>query len=256
MPAQRVLEHPVPALVLLAGQQVGVAKLAGALAQVAAHGQQVEADLSGVVAGDAPPEHLDDARGEGVGVAGAVGDGRGLQAVELEQHAVDGQVGDEVERVVRLAGLVRLVDERAAPREAVVHLADQIRVAQRLAAELGRQHHGEFAEIGQRLAHVDVCGAVEQHAEEGLGGARVLDRLRGEEDGLGGVTVELAVEGPVGSGVGLVRRVLEEEDDAVNGLQREEVLRIERHELFELHALDPEVLDERGEDTLEGVRIL
>ncbi len=77
-----------------------------------------------------------------------VADRRGLQAVQLVQCAADRGVGDEVERIFALVRLpLRLVDKRAASREAVVYVPDQLRVAERLPAEFGRQHHGEFAEV-------------------------------------------------------------------------------------------------------------
>jgi len=60
---------------------------------------------------------------------------------------------------------------------------------------------------------------VEQHAQEGLGAAGVLYRLGGEEEPLAGVVVVLAVERLVGRPVRAVGRELEEEDDAVDGVQ-------------------------------------
>ncbi|KAF7554478.1 hypothetical protein G7046_g6804 [Stylonectria norvegica] len=134
--------------------------------------------------------------------------------------------GDEVEGVLGLAAAVGLVDKGAAAGEAVVDLADE------------------------GLADVDVGRLVEQHAEEGLRGAGVLDRLRGEEDVLGGRLVEGAVEGAAGRGVRLVGWVFEEEDDAVEGLEGVELRGVEGQELFKLHILDAEVLDEGGEDAL------
>jgi hypothetical protein len=61
----------------------------------------------------------------------------------------------------------------------------------------------------------DVHGlGVEKQAQQGLRAARVLDRLLGEEDVVGGVVVK----GPVGELAGVVRRGrdFEEEDDAVD----------------------------------------
>lgn len=113
-----------------------------------------------------------------------MGDGRGLQAVELVEHAVDRRVRDEVEHVLGLGGalLLRLVGEGGAAGEAVVHLADEVRVAEGLAAELGGQLDGELAEVREVGADVDVLLLVHQDAEEGLGGACVLDGLGGEEN--------------------------------------------------------------------------
>ena len=228
---QRVLEPPVLALALLAGQQLVVADLAGADAQVAHHGQQVEADLGRVVAGHAPLQHVHDLFRE-IGLrARPVADGRRLQAVELVQRPVDGRVGDEVKRVLPflVRAALRLVDKGAAAREAVVHVPDQLAVGQGLAAELGREDHGELAKVAQAVADVDVARLsflgvrvvllVEQHAQEGLGAAGVLYRLGGEEEPLAGVVVVLAVERLVGRPVRAVGRELEEEDDAVDGVQ-------------------------------------
>lgn len=232
MSAQRVLVLPVASLLLLARQHLGVADLARAHPQVAHHGHEVEPDLRQVVAGDAAPQHLHDLGRElVVRRAGAVADGRRLQAVELVQRAVDGRVRDEVERVLGLAArALRLVDERAALREAVVHVADQLAVAERLAPELGRQHHRELAELAQRLADIDAGTVrprattaalfvlVQEHRQQRLCATRILDRLCREEDALRGVVVESPVKRFVCRCVGGVRRVFEEEDDAVDGV--------------------------------------
>jgi hypothetical protein len=50
--------------------------------------EEVEADLSGGVAADAPLEDGYDFVGEFVGFAGAVEDGRGLEAVEFVEFVV------------------------------------------------------------------------------------------------------------------------------------------------------------------------
>lgn len=181
-------------------------------------------------------------------------DGRGLQAVQLVQHAVDGRVGNEVEDVLgRFARALRLVGKRAAAREVVVHLADEVRVAKSLAAELGRQDHGEVAEVFHLRANVDlvVGRLVHEHAEQGLRGACVLDGLRSEEDALRGIVVKGAVEWAVSRGVGPVGWELEEEDDAVEGLEGEELGRVEGEELFELDVLDSEIFDKGSEDALD-----
>lgn len=225
MPPERILKQPVAPLPLLPLQELGVAKLAGADAQVPAHGEEVEADLRGRVAGDAALQHVDDLRGEGLRGAGAVRDGRLLEAVELVEHAVDGRVRDEVEDVLAVAARPRrLVRKGRAPREAIVHLADQVRVAQRLPAELGRQLNGKLAKVAHRAANVHALGRlVQQDRQQRLRRARVLDGLHGEEDALRGVVVKGAVEGPRGRCVGLVGRVFEEEDDAIEGLEGEEL---------------------------------
>ena len=196
-----------------------------------------------------------------------MGNRRRLEAVELVQHAVDGRVGDEVEGVLgRIIRVARgLVDKGAALGEAVVHVADELGVGEGLAAELGGQDHGELAEVAEGGAHVNagVCVVVgrlvEEHAEEGLGAAGVLDRLRGEPEG-GGLRRGV-VEGPVEGlvvvcAVGGVGREFEEEDYPVDGVQLGERIGIEGEELFELHIFDAEVVEEVCEDALVGGRLV
>lgn len=137
------------------------------------------------------------------------------------------------------------VGKGAAAREAIVDFTDKIRVGQGLAAELGWQLDGEVAEITERSTNIDTGGGlVEEHAEEGLRGAGILDGLGSEEDGACGVVVEGAVEGAVDGGVGAVGWVLEEEDDAVEGLERCELRGVEGEEFFELDVFDAEVFNE------------
>ena len=65
--------------------------------------------------------------------------------------------------------------------------------------------------------------------------------------------VEGAVEGlVVVCAVGGVGGELEEEDYPVDGVQLGERIGIEREELFELHILDAEVVEEVCEDALGG----
>lgn len=59
-----------------------------------------------------------------------------------------------------------------------------------------------------------------------------------------------------GRGIGCVRGVFEEEDDAVEGLEGEELRGVEGQKLFELYIFDAEVLDQRGEDALTSDRLL
>lgn len=173
-----------------------------------------------------------------------------LQPVELVQRAIDGRVRNEVEGVLGLASLLRLVGERAAPRKAVVHLPDQIGIAQRLAPELGRQHHGELAKVSHLGSNVDILRLVHQDAEEGLRGARILDCLGGKEHLLRGAVVERPVERSVWRSIRPVGRVLEEENHPVQRLQSHQFGGVESEQLFELDIFDAEVLDERREDAL------
>lgn len=162
-------------------------------------------------------------------------DGRGLKPVEFVQRPADRAVGDKVEGVVALVRLsLSLVDERTALGEAVVHVANELRVGQGLAAKLGREHHGELAEVAQRIAHVDVAGLasgrirlVEQHAQQGLCAACVLDCLCREKEALRCIVVVGAVERLL-TAVGSVGRVFEEEYDAVDGVELGESVGIER----------------------------
>ncbi|OHW96657.1 hypothetical protein CSPAE12_04692, partial [Colletotrichum incanum] len=147
VPAQGVFEPPVAALLVLALEGLGIANLLGGVTRIAHHGQHVEPDLGAGVREHAVLQHLRHLVRELFGSAGAVRDGRGLQPVELVQLAVDGRIGNEVEGVLSLACLLCLIDEGAALGEAVVHFADQIRVAEGLAAEFGRQNHGKVAEL-------------------------------------------------------------------------------------------------------------
>jgi len=62
--------------------------------------------------------------------------------------------------------------------------------------------------------------------------------------------VVAAVVGPLAAPVRLVGRELEEEDDAVDGVELGEGVGVEREELLELDALDAQVLEEVGEDAL------
>lgn len=238
MSSQRILKEPVVALSLLAIQQLRIAKLARSNSQVSAHGQEVESDLRGIVSGDALLEDFHDFGGEGVGVAGAVGDGCGLKAVQFVERSIDGCIGNEVESILGLASLLRLIDKGAAAGEAVVHLANKIRVTQRLTPELGWQHHGKLAKVLQLLANIYIVRLVHEHAQESLRRAGVLNRLGGEEDVFGGAMVKGAVAGALGGRIRLVGWIFEEEDDAVEGLEGAKVRGVESQELFELNVLD------------------
>lgn len=118
-------------------------------------------------------------------------------------------------------------------------------------AHLGREFLRELLEFLQVLAYLDFAVLVEQHAEQRLRAARVLDRLRSEEDVIRGLVVEGPILGRVRAS--LARRIFEEEYDAVDLSQTLELVRIERDELLELHVLDAELLDEVREDALWSV---
>jgi hypothetical protein len=131
-----------------------------------------------------------------------------------------------------------------------MHLPDQIRVAQRLTTKLRRQLDGELAEISHGAANVNVGRLVHEDREESLRRTGILYSLHSKEDVLRSIIVVAAVLGPGGRSVGCVGRVFEEEDDTVEGLEGEELGRVEGQEFFELDIFDAEVLNQRGEDAL------
>lgn len=67
--------------------------------------------------------------------------------------------------------------------------------------------------------------------------------------------VEGAVERAVGRGVGPVGWEFEEEDDAVEGLEGQQLGRVEREEFFELDLFDAKIFYKRGEDALVGMTL-
>jgi hypothetical protein len=85
---QRVLPQPLCTLVLLLLELFLVANLARPQAEIAHARHQVEADLGGGVAADAALQDGDDLLGEFARGARAVGNGRGLQAIELVELVV------------------------------------------------------------------------------------------------------------------------------------------------------------------------
>lgn len=157
VPPQGILPQPSVALLLLLLEGLVVADFARADPLVLHAGEQVEAYLRGGVARDAALEDGHEGVGEGLRRAGAVVDGRGLEAVELVQLPVHGGVAVRVVLVIALGwagcesrqagqgkrthardevvdvvvfggGALRLVDKGRRARERVVHFADDIRV--------------------------------------------------------------------------------------------------------------------------------
>jgi hypothetical protein len=150
---QRILPQPLCTLVLLLLELFLVANLARSQAEIAHAGHEVEADLGGGVAADAALQDGDDLLGEFARGARAVGDGCGLQAIELvelvvyRRVAVGGVSGagrwrgkglrDEVVDIVVLGrGALCLVDKRRRACKRVVCLADQVGVGERLSPQL------------------------------------------------------------------------------------------------------------------------
>ena len=70
-----------------------------------------------------------------------------------------------------------------------------------------------------------------------------MDGLRGEEEALRGIFVEGAVERLVAGVVGGVGGELEEEDDAVDGVELREGVGVEREELLELYVFYAKVVE-------------
>lgn len=158
-----------------------------------------------------------------------------------------------MEYILALSTLLRrLVCKRATPRKAVVHLPDQIRVTQRLAPKLRRKLDSELPEVAQLFTNIDILILVQQHAQQRLGSACILNRLRGEEHAGARIVVERPVLGCAGC-VGRVGGVFEEKDEAVERLQGGKFGGIEREELFELDILHTEVLDQGREDASVGL---
>lgn len=113
---------------------------------------------------------------------------------------------------------------------------------------LWRELAREVLELLELLANVDLALLVQQHRDQRLSAACILDCLGCEEELVGGVVVVFAVVGSVGRL--LARRVLEEKDDAVDVAERSQRVGVECGELFELDVLNPKLLDEVREDTL------
>lgn len=78
---QRVLELPISPLPFLSRHHLHVADLPGLYPQIPDHGQQVEPDLGGFVAGYASLQHLHDLGREVIARAWSVADGRWLQSI-------------------------------------------------------------------------------------------------------------------------------------------------------------------------------
>lgn len=120
-----------------------------------------------------------------------------LQPIKLIQHTVDRRIRDEM---IHIAALIipilrrgRLINERRRARERIMRSTDSLAVREGLAAEIGREARGEIFEGAQFGANVDrVRGrggervvVVEDHGEDGLRAAGVLNGLRREEGRVG-----------------------------------------------------------------------
>ena len=137
----------------------------------------------------------------------------------------------------------RLVSKGIGARKRVVGASNQLRIGQSLAAQIRRQGHCKVPELAQGLANVQVAIAeplprlVQQHTQQGLGCAGVLDRLSGKEDAVGGSgMVPRAIERCVRGYVRPVCREAKQEYDAVNGFERGKLIGFEGVEFLELHA--------------------
>lgn len=111
----------------------------------------------------------------------------------------------------------------------------------RKATYLWREIARKLLKLLQVLANLDIALAIQQQRNDGLRATRILYRLRGEEEVVRGVVVKGPVLGC--ACLRFARRVLEEEDDAVDGAQALELGGLERGQLFELYVLDAELLD-------------
>lgn len=135
-----------------------------------------------------------------------------------------------------------------------MHLTDAITITQRLAPKLRRKLARKLLKplqlLPQRHALPRRRGGihVQQHRQQRLGTARILDSLFGEEKRFRG-----GREGRAGGGRGeRGGGVFEEEDDAVDGGEGGEGGGVEGDELFELDAGYAEVVEEEGEDSGVG----
>lgn len=80
--------------------------------------------------------------------------------------------------------------------------------------------------------------------------AGILNSLGCEEQALGSIVVEVAVQRLLCCRVWSVGRVFEEENDTVDGVEGGKRIRLKGQELFELYILDAEIIEQVGEDTL------
>lgn len=166
--------------------------------------------------------------------------GRRLEPIKLVELALHRHVGDEVEGVAALALLLLGEDEGLLAGVGVVHRADLLDVGERHASALAVEHLGELVELLEGRADVDL-GAVEEDLDDGLGRTRIRDNLLREVD--------------IGVVVLVIKQLLvlflplEEKNEPVNGLHRgEQILVMERVELFDHDVFDPDAVDQGRED--------
>mmetsp|Transcript_25634 Transcript_25634/g.61619 ORF Transcript_25634/g.61619 Transcript_25634/m.61619 type:complete len:321 (-) Transcript_25634:283-1245(-) len=189
------------------------------------HGHEVEFDLGGGVVRESGLYgvacHPDPLHGRGTVAAAAIvavivlpvrshADRTGLQPVQLVHAPIlVRDVRDEVEHVVVVRGrpllLIGIAQKRVlGPPERIVRRADLVAGSDGLAAKVGGEVRREGFEVGEGFSQHqpssavvvfaivvapldDGIGGVEQHAQDGLRGARVVRHLPREEQSLGNV---------------------------------------------------------------------
>lgn len=217
MPSQRILPHPLRPLPPLSNQRLLIPNLPRTDPRILNHGDKIKPDLTHRKSLHALLHHRNNLVRELIKSARTMRYRCGVQPVEFVERAVDGRVRDEVIEVVVLGRHALLLAYKgAAARERVVRLADEFAVAEALAAEVRGHEAGEVFEFFERGADVDFVVLVQEHGEQRLGAAGVLDGLRGEEDLFCGGGVGRAVGGDFGLFLCVVAgQVFEEEDQAV-----------------------------------------
>ena len=156
-----------------------------------------------------------------------------FESVQLPQLAVDGNVRYEVVHVLaRLGGLAVLHREGLRPAEGVVRVPDRLAVADRQALHVGREVLGELLEGGELVTKLDLR-PVEENRQDRLRRACVADHLLREEE----VVMVVGRNRPVI----LLLPPLEEEHKAVHRTERLHTVGIERVQLLDLRANDPEL---------------
>lgn len=222
--AQGILPPPGRALPPLPLQRLDITDLRRPQSQVPRHRHNIKPSLTSGIPGNASLQHTYNPLGEHILITRAMRDRIRLQAIKLVQDATHSRVRDEMVHVCGVLVVLwwtgPFVDERRCAREGVMRCADCFAVREGFTAQVGREARREVfegAELGAdvdavrgwRAAAVIITAAaavgvgvgvgvvvVEDHGEDGLGSAGVLDRLGGEKGRVGVVAcVVLAVLG-------------------------------------------------------------
>lgn len=232
-PPQCILPFPGPSLPLLPLQHLHIPNLMRLHSQIPHHRHQIKPDLPLRVPRNSPLQDLNSLFWKRAFFAGSMANRERLQPIQLIQNTIERRIGYEMVELrvlFRNRRARRFIDERRRARKGIVRVADERRIAQRLAAQVWREARREVLEGAELGPDVDadaclrllgVAGEdgvlVEDHGEDGLRAAGVLDRLGGEEEP---VVCCFAVVRAVLRDVGVARLAagpFEEEDYAVHG---------------------------------------